>query len=108
MSVSKHNLSVLTAVFLFFYLLNYLMPMTFGDDYLYSFIWQGKPMFVPLTEEALRCSSVVDVIHSQWSHYFTWSGRVVSHTLAQLLLWGGKDFFNVCNACVSSILALAA
>ncbi|WP_295359511.1 DUF6056 family protein [uncultured Succiniclasticum sp.] len=106
MSVSKHNLSVLTAVFLFFYLLNYLMPMTFGDDYLYSFIWQGKPMFVPLTEEAIRCSSVVDVIHSQWSHYFTWSGRVVSHTLAQLLLWCGKEFFNVCNACVSSVLVL--
>lgn len=78
--------------------------MAFGDDYLYSFIWQGKPMFIPLSESAVRVSSWHDLFVSQWSHYFTWSGRTVNHTIAQLFLWMGKDTFNFFNALISTVL----
>lgn len=106
--MSKHNTSytlvVLAGVYLFFFLFNYLMPMIFGDDYVYSFIWQGKPMYVPLTGDAMRVSSWGDLIASQWSSYFTWSGRTVNHTLSQIFLWTGKDIFNFLNAAVSTLL----
>ena len=78
--------------------------MAFGDDYLYSFIWQGKPMYEPLSENAIRIASWHDLFISQWSHYFTWSGRTVNHTIAQFFLWMGKDIFNVFNAFISVLL----
>ena len=78
--------------------------MSFGDDYLYSFVWQGKPMNVPLTEDAIRVSSLKDLFESQISHYYTWSGRIVSHTIAQLFLWFGKGTFSFINAFISVVL----
>jgi len=97
---------LLAGAFIFFYLLNYLMPLAFGDDYIYAFIWQGKPMFLPLKEGAVKISSLQDLIASQISFYFTWSGRVVNNTLSQLFIWVGKDVFNVFNAFASVILVL--
>ncbi|MBQ7674208.1 MAG: hypothetical protein IJT36_06835 [Alphaproteobacteria bacterium] len=94
----------LFCIFSFFYTLNYLTPMAFGDDYLYSFIWQGHSEFEPLTDEAIRVSSLHDLLSSQWSHYLTWSGRTVSHTIAQFFLWMGKDIFNIFNSFVSVLL----
>ena len=102
--MSKKTAFFLVVLFLFFYLLNYLTPMSFGDDYVYSFIWQGHSEYVPLTEDAVRVSSLRDLCISQWSHYFTWSGRVVSHTIIQFFLWIGKDTFNFFNALVSVLL----
>jgi len=102
--VNKSVAGVFAGVFIVFYLLNYLTPMAFGDDYLYSFIWQGHSMFTPLTEDAVRVSSLKDIFVSQWSHYLTWSGRAVSHTLIQFFLWAGKPVFNVFNAAVSVLL----
>ena len=103
---SKQTLFIPVGLFLFFYLLNYLMPMAFGDDYLYAFIWQGNPMFVPLTEDAVRLSSLGDLLESQQSFYFTWSGRVINNTLAQLFAWAGKGVFNICNAIVATLLVM--
>lgn len=97
---------LLVGSFLFFYILNWLMPLAFGDDYLYAFVWQGNPMHVPLTEDAVRVASLRDLITSQYCHYFTWSGRTVSHILIQFFLWAGKSIFNVFNALVSVFLAL--
>lgn len=102
----KHSLVVLTGMFLFFYLLNYFTPLPFGDDYLYAFKWQGNPMFVPLTEEAVRITSWHDLFASQLSFYLTWSGRVINNTLAQLFVWAGKDAFNICNAMVCTLLIM--
>lgn len=93
-------------LYIFLYSLNYLMPMGFGDDYLYSFIWQGNPEFVPLTDNAIRVSSWYDLYISQLAHYLTWSGRTVNHTLAQLLLWIGKEVFNYFNAFVGVLLVV--
>lgn len=102
----KQSWLVLTFLILFFYVLNYLMPMAFGDDYVYSFVWQGNPEFVPLTEDAVRVSSVCDLINSQWSHYFTWSGRTISHVIAQFFLWKGKGLFDFFNAFISLFLII--
>ena len=96
--MNKKALASFAGIFLFLYILNYLTPMCFGDDYLYSFIWQGQPMFVPLGEEVPRVSSWYDLFVSQKSHYLTWGGRTVAHVLAQLFLWIGKDVFNFLNA----------
>jgi hypothetical protein len=90
--------------FLFFFILNTLTPLSFGDDYVYSFIWEGHSIYEPLSENAVRVSSFKDLYDSQVLHYFTWSGRFVSHTLAQLFLWTGKGVFNVCNALVFILL----
>lgn len=100
----KKSVVCFLSIYLFLYIINLLTPMAFGDDYLYSFVWQGKPMFVPLSEDAKRISSWNDLFLSQWSHYFTWSGRSVAHTLAQLFLWLGKDIFNFVNAFIGTIL----
>lgn len=92
------------AILLFFYSLNIITPMSFGDDYVYSFIWQGHSLYEPMSENAVRISSWKDLFASQVLHYFTWSGRIVNHTLAQFFLWNGKSIFNVCNALVSVLL----
>lgn len=100
----KRSWAVLVILFLFFYIYNYFMPMAFGDDYVYSFVWQGQPEFVPLPEAAVRVSTVHDLLISQWSHYFTWSGRTISHIIAQFFLWKSKGLFNVFNALISVLL----
>ena len=90
--------------FSFFYLLNSITPMSFGDDYVYSFIWEGHSLYEPLSENAVRISSWQNLFASQVLHYFTWSGRIVNHTLAQFFLWTGKRVFNICNSLVSVLL----
>lgn len=105
-TVLNKSLYLLLAFFLFFYIFNYLTPMCFGDDYVYSFIWQGHSEYEPLTKEAMRVASFQDLLTSQWSHYFTWSGRTVSHIIAQFFLWMGKDVFNIFNALISVLLIM--
>ena len=93
----------------FFYVLNALMPLGVGDDYLYNFIWDGSDgwyMYQPLPEDAQRVTSFHDIFISQYSHYFTWGGRTVAHTLVQFFLWQGKDFFNIANTFVFMALML--
>lgn len=94
------------AFFLFFYIFNYLTPMCFGDDYVYAFIWEGHPMYEPMSEQVRRLSSFYDLFISQWSHYFTGNGRTVSHTIAQFFLWMGKDIFNIFNALIAVFLIM--
>lgn len=102
--MNKRAFLAFIAIYLFLYILNYLHPMSFGDDYLYSFIWQGKPMSEPLSENAVRVASWHDIFVSQWSHYFTWGGRTVAHVLVQFFLWMGKHVFNYFNAFISVVL----
>lgn len=100
----KKTVFTLTLIFLFFFLLNYLYPLSFGDDYVYSFVWQGHLMEIPISEGAVRVSSWRDLFISQWSHYFTWGGRFIGLSLAQFFLWLGKDIFNFINAFISVLL----
>ena len=100
------TLLILAVFFIFFLTTNYLMPLSFGDDYLYAFKWQGTPMFMPLHEDALKIMTLKDLFESQVSFYFTWSGRIINNTLAQIFAWSGKNVFNVCNAIISLLLVL--
>ena len=104
--MNKRGILVLISIYLFLLLLNCLTPMAFGDDYLYSFIWQGKAMNVPLSEGAERISSWHDIFFSQLSHYLTWGGRTISHVLAQFFLWIGKNVFNFFNALAGVVLVI--
>ncbi len=101
---NRRGLFVLLGIYLFLYILNWLNPLGFGDDYLYSFIWQGNAMNIPLSANAVRVSSFSDLLTSQWSHYLTWGGRSVAHTVAQFFLWKGKGLFNFVNALVGTLL----
>ena len=102
--MNKNGLLVLLGIYFFLYILNCLTPLGFGDDYLYSFVWQGNAMNQPLSLNAVRVSSFSDLIASQWSHYLTWGGRSVAHTVAQFFLWQGKGFFNLINAFAGTLL----
>lgn len=104
MNMNNRGLFVLIGIFIFLYILNYLIPLGFGDDYLYSFIWQGNAMNYPLTEKAARVLTFSDLLASQWFHYFTWGGRTVAHSIAQFFLWIGKDYFNYANALIGVLL----
>ncbi len=104
--VNKKFFIITVCMFLFFYTLNYLTPLSFGDDYVYSFIWEGHSLYEPLSENAVRLSSWKDLLVSQLLHYYTWSGRIVNHTLEQFFLWTGKSLFNICNTFVSIFLMM--
>lgn len=101
---NKKILLTLAGIYLFLYVFNYLHPLNFGDDYIYAFVWQGNPMSVPLTEDAVRIDSLKDIFVSQWLHYFTWGGRTVAHVLVQFFLWSGKNLFNILNAFIGVLL----
>lgn len=81
------------------YALNWLTPLCYGDDYLYSFVWTGEQSFwEPLPETARRLGSFSDVLESLKAHYFTHSGRTVIFLPVFFFLWQGKEIFNVVNA----------
>ena len=69
--MNKRSWLLIVGSFIFLYILNYLMPMAFGDDYLYAFMWQGNPMYVPLPEDAVKVTSFRDLLTSQISFYYT-------------------------------------
>lgn len=71
-----------------------------GDDYVYSFIWEGHAIGVPLSEEAVRIQSFSDIFTSLGRHYMTWSGRLVAHFFLMFFLWVGKFWFNIINAAI--------
>lgn len=90
-----------------FLLMNLLTPM-FGDDYAYSFIWDGAQNgnFQNNIGKLERLESIGDIFVSQWSHYFTWGGRSVAHCFVQFFCLVGKIFFDFANALVYAALAL--
>ncbi len=108
MPVDRKFLSflLLLAVFVLMFILNCQMPLSYGDDYIYSFVWEDWRMMDPLPETAHRVAGWGDLLRSQWSHYFSWGGRTFAHTLAQFFLWQGKALFNVCNALMAVLLVL--
>ncbi len=63
-------------------------------------------MFHPLEDNAQLVQSWGDIFRSQWSHYFTWGGRTVAHTLAQWVLWQGKWLFDILNSFAFVLLLL--
>lgn len=104
--MSKKVWAVLILIFLIIFGLNALTPLMYGDDYVYSFIWTGQSIYLPLPETVERISGFSDIFVSQWKHYFTWGGRAPAHLLAQLFLWQDKQLFNFFNSIVFVLLVL--
>ena len=90
MFYSKHIfITVVFLVIVFFIILTLCIftPLA-TDDWNYVFI----------VGTDVRISSLVDVLKSQYTHYFELNGRTPSHILVQIVdsFWG-KDVFNVIN-----------
>lgn len=81
---------ILASLIAVFYLMNRYTPLSFKDDLEYSFSYA--------TGE--RLSGVSDVIASQIEHYNTKNGRFIVHSAEQLLLYAGKNVFNIVNTLV--------
>lgn len=90
---NKKSWFVIFAIFIFMFIFNFLSPISFGDDYVYSFIWSGQSIYEPLPQNVSRVASWQDLFRSQWSHYFTWGGRTVAHVLAQFFFMEGQSTF---------------
>lgn len=106
-SAARRSWLVLLGVFLLMWALNSLCYRFYGDDYLYSFVWEGHAMGIPLSEHARRIQSFGDIFYSLKLHYMTWGGRMVAHFFAMFFLWVGKEWFNVVNAGMVVLLLLA-
>lgn len=101
--------AVLLGIFVYIWYLNHIIPLSFGDDYVYQYVWNGSTgwnMFHPLEDHAQLVQNWGDILRSQWSHYLTWGGRTVAHTLAQFVLWQGKWLFDVLNSFAFVLLLL--
>lgn len=85
-------------IFAFMFLLESLAFRFMGDDYIYSFVWEGHSMYVPLSENARRIQGFGDIIYSGYSYYMTWGGRVIAQMLAMFFLWVGRPWFNLAMA----------
>ena len=90
-----------------FLIMNLLTPMI-GDDYAYSFIWDGSQNgnFQNNVGKLERLESIGDIFVSQYSHYMTWGGRTVAHVFVQFFCLTGKLFFDFMNALIYAALAL--
>ncbi len=97
---------VYLGIFGVIFILNCLTHRSIGDDYLYSFMWEGHSMYEPLSENARRISSFSDIAVSTYSYFMTWGGRVVAQALAMFFLWMPRMVFNVAVSLTTVLLVL--
>lgn len=102
----KKLLFVYLGIFVVIFMLNCLTHRGIGDDYVYSFVWEGHSMYEPISESARRISSFSDIGESLYCHYMTWSGRIIAHGLAMFFLWMPRIVFNLVIALITVILVL--
>ena len=96
------------AIFIgYFFARNIFMPLCY-DDYAYAFIWDGThggnldAMQID-NSQRIRVENLSDILISQYSHYFNWGGRIIGHTLAQIFILLGKNYFNIANTIIMII-----
>lgn len=100
---------VLVGIVIFMYLLNSLLPLAYGDDYLFQFVWDeehGGYMYRALPEDAKRVEGLGDILSSVWAYYFTWGGRILACFFVYLFLWLGKPVFDLVNTMIFLLLVL--
>lgn len=102
--MNKKVLITFIIIYLIMAGLNFLVPLYYGDDLVYAFIWPNQYMNVPLPENVVRVNSVADILVSQWNHYFTCNGRTIAHLFVQFFVWQGKWLFNIVNPLVFVLL----
>ena len=93
---------ILTFIIAFTFIRNMLIPIAF-DDYVYAFMWYETD-FIKALPSSERIASIQDIIISQWNHYFTWGGRVISHFFVQFFMFIGKEYFNIINTMMFVLL----
>lgn len=93
--------AILLVVAAVFFVRNMLLPLV-SDDIPYAFIWDGadRGNLLDGVGERVRITSFYDIVVSQWSHYFTWGGRILGIGLTQFFAWQGKLPFNILNTVV--------
>ncbi len=104
--MSVNNLKIIIFIYLIMLGLNCLVPLYYGDDYVYAFIWNNQFMNIPLPEHVMRVNSISDILVSQWRHYFTGNGRTIAHLFVQFFVWQDKWLFNLLNPMLFVILGL--
>lgn len=98
--------AALGLIFFVIFILNSFMVRSAGDDYVYSFMWEGHSMYEPLSAEARRIGSFSDIAVSAWSYFLTWGGRIVAQSMAMFFLWMPRGVFNVAIALTVVLLVL--
>ncbi len=87
-------------IFVVMVVLNHFTTPTLSDDVLYHFIFQYDE-----SAPVQPIESFSDIITSQWVHYHIINGRIVIHTIIQLILWLMNDHvFHVVNALMFVVL----
>ena len=89
------------------YLRNNFLP-ALADDYSYAFILDGDNRGNLLDGiDGSRLQTIelpLDVVKSQWLHYFTWGGRSIAHTFVQMFIWDDDYLFSIANTFVLASL----
>ena len=107
MTTEKKKLCLsLLGIFFVIFILNSLMVRSAGDDYVYSFMWEGHSMYEPLSADARRIAGFSDIAVSAWSYFLTWGGRIVAQAMAMFFLWMPRGVFNVAIALTVVLLVL--
>lgn len=115
MNFNKKLLNLPTKFYLiffvgYFFARNIFLPLCY-DDYAYAFIWDGShggnldAMQIENSQRE-RVQSFSDIFTSQYSHYMTWGGRIIGHSVAQFFIWIGKNYFDVANTLMMIIFLL--
>lgn len=85
----KLFLAIIGVIGAVMFVFNCLTPLI-ADDFTFAFSYRTGQ----------RLTGLWDVLQSQWTHYFTWSGRFVVKSLDQWFTIQPKLLFNVCNTIV--------
>ena len=107
----KLNIAVIAAVcvvlFALMLFLNYCTPYL-NDDYIYFNIFSedGIGDFILLSVKDQKVESISDIVESMKAHYNVMNGRIVIHSIVQLVLMYPKAVFNVLNSAAYVALML--
>ncbi|MBR1713232.1 MAG: hypothetical protein IJ722_07495 [Alloprevotella sp.] len=97
----RNALLLLALIAAVFYVLNGFTPL-YLDDYAYHFIFSREG---PERDRFIR--SWLDIIVSQYNHYFVWNGRSLVHAIVQAFCGIiGKATFNAVNALATALFTL--
>lgn len=79
------------------------------DDFKLAFIWTEEVYLDEngkMNEPTERVTSFVDIVQSQYNHYFTWGGRTIVHVIAQFLLLINPLLADILNTLVYLIYTI--
>lgn len=74
-----------------------------ADDFVYNFVFSNQPLMP--TEH--RIESIADIVTSMKAHYIGTNGRIITHSIVQLMVLIGKPIFNYINSFIYVLLTIA-